>query len=658
MITFIHPLAFLWLLLAIPLVLFYLWKARRPQTQVVTGALWQKAIPILHPRRAWQKQRWIVSLLVQLGILLVLTTALAEPCWRRPQRVVLVLDATSSMSVKNQDGISRFEEAKEHARRLTANMGYVDSLAVIVVGEKIGIHSRMSHDRMQILESLENLPQSGGAAPVDEAVAMAKSLIVAGTAGKFDSKTNHVILISDGCFPLANRTLKDEAVRWIPVGKSVGNVLLETLSAERRTPEKPENAEIFVALRNFADTPVDGKLTVSWKTASPKKSATSSPKKSDSKKPDSEKSETSATRTESQDFPIQLPALKDGGLLTRTIPLTSPDALEIQAVFHATNQEQDALTDDNSGSTFLHEAFAWRVTVVAPQEPNVLLENALHSLPGAKIESKVLKKGFRLSAASLKELGAETVSTDENGVKYFNILIFDRTLPSKELLKEMANGTIKLNCLFFSPPADSPFWKRSETVRDYVLMPWMDGLHCGISTAGVGFTGAHGLTPLSETVSAVPWLFSQSALEINQNQNAEAENENFAKQARTVEMTELTWGLSPTPDSDEKSRCVLSACDLTQSDWILADDFPRFLQFAFDWMIHTPASEYRLEKGLENSWTPNDSFADSNLNVPEPPEKLFVFPGEDVVPMWTILILTVCGLFIAEWYFYQRRWIE
>ncbi len=656
MITFIHPLAFLWLLLAIPLVLFYLWKTRRPQTQVVTGALWQKAIPILHPRRAWQKQRRFVSLLVQMGILLILTTAMAEPCWRRPQRVVLVLDATSSMNVKNSDGISRFEEAKEHARKLTENMGYVDSLAVIVVGEKIRLHSRMSHDRKQILASFDKLPQTGGAAPVDEAVAMARSLVTAGTNGKFDPKTNHVILISDGCFPLANRVLKDDAVRWIPVGNSIGNVLLETLRAERRTPEKPENAEIFVALRNFSEKPVSGTLTVSWKTASAKESE--SPKESTSANESTSPKESESLSSDSRNVQIQIPALKDGGLLTRTIPITSPNALNVQAVFHAAEEGQDALTDDNSGAAFLHEAFAYRVTVVAPQEPNVLLENALRTLPGTKIESKVLKKGFRLATASLKESDLETVSTDESGIKIFNILIFDRTLPSKEILTKLADGTIKANCLFFSPPADSPFWKRSETVRDYVLMPWLDGLHSGISTAGVGFPGTHALTPFPETVSSVPWLFSQSALEINQNQNVSEENENFAKQARTVEMTELTWGLNLLNKSDQKSRFVLSACDLTQSDWILADDFPRFLQYAFDWMIHTPASEYRLEKGLENYWDPKDSFADSDLNVPEAPEKIFVFPGEDVVPMWTILILIVCGIFTAEWYFYQRRWIE
>ncbi|MBE6428820.1 MAG: VWA domain-containing protein, partial [Planctomycetaceae bacterium] len=196
MITFIHPFAFIWLLLAIPLVLFYLWRARRPQAQVVTGALWQKAIPILHPRRAWQKQRWFVSLMTQLGILLILVTAMAEPCWRRPQRVVLVLDATSSMSVQSAGGTSRFDEAKTRAQQLVENMGYVDSFAVIAVGEKITIQSRMSHDRKQVLASLEKLSAIGGNAAVDEAVSMAKSLIKAGTGGTFDQETNHVILIS------------------------------------------------------------------------------------------------------------------------------------------------------------------------------------------------------------------------------------------------------------------------------------------------------------------------------------------------------------------------------------------------------------------------------------------------------------------------------
>ena len=65
-----------------------------------------------------------------------------------------------------------------------------------------------------------------------------------------------------------------------------------------------------------------------------------------------------------------------------------------------------------------------------------------------------------------------------------------------------------------------------------------------------------------------------------------------------------------------------------------------------------------LKKGMETIWFPQDSFTDSNLNIPELPEKIFIFPGEDIIPMWTVLILIVCGIFVAEWYFYQRRWIE
>ena len=82
-------------------------------------------------------------------------TALAEPVWRRPQRVVLVLDGTASMTAKNASGQTRFEEAADKARELVGNMGYVDSMAVLVAGDGIRIHSRMSHDRLQILATLD-----------------------------------------------------------------------------------------------------------------------------------------------------------------------------------------------------------------------------------------------------------------------------------------------------------------------------------------------------------------------------------------------------------------------------------------------------------------------------------------------------------------------
>lgn len=660
MITFIHPFAFVWLLLAIPLILFYLWRTRRPQAQVVTGALWRKAIPALHPRRAWQKQRWFVSLLVQLAILLVFVTALAEPCWRRPQRAVLVLDATTSMGVLNEDGRSRFEEAKERAQALIQNMGYVDSLAVLVVGEKIGIHSRMSHDPEQLLASFETLPSAGGRAPIDEAVSMARSLITAGTGGVFDPQTNHVILISDGCFPLAETVLKDETVRWIPVGQPRGNVQLETLCAERRTPEKPENAEIFVSLRNFADKPVSGTLKISHRPENETKDADSQANTqmdtlADAQTGDpAENADTQASHLdkswETQEIAVEIPSFMDGGLLTQTISLTQAKAASICAEFIPKDPEEDALAEDNSRTARLHEAFTFHVTVVTPKEPNTLLENALRSLPSVEVEQKVLKKGTRLAAGSMETHHAVPFTTDDSGVRRFHIMIFDRTLPGKSVFET----DIPARNIFFAPPADTPFWKRSETVRDYVLMPWMDGLRSGISTAGVGFNDTNALIPVPEMVSSSPWLFSQSALETNEASGASEEDENFAKQAKTVEMTELTWGL----ESKNSARNVLCACDLTQSDWILADDFPAFLQYAFDWIIHTPASEARISRGLETGWSADETFPDSDLNIPTPPEQIFTYPGEDIVPMWTLLILIVCAGTIAEWYFYQRRWIE
>ncbi len=636
MITFIHPYAFIWLALAVPLVLFYLWRARRPQAQVVTGALWQKAIPLLHPRRAWQRQRWIVSLVTQLAILLVLVTALAEPCWRRPQRVVLVLDATASMSVTDSSGKTRYALAQEKARELVQNMGYVDSLAVLVVGETIQIHSRMSHDRVQILSTLEegNLPKTGGSAPIHEAVSMAKALIKAGTGGEWDAKTNHVILVSDGSFPLSEQVLKDETVRWIPAGETVGNVQLETLSVERRDALKPESAEIFVALRNYGAKTASGMLRIAY-------------------------------GTENTELPVEIPALAEGGLLTQTIMIQEPGAVGIRAEFAPKEGEKadiDALAEDNVAETRLQEAFSYRVTVVTPQELNTLLENAVLALPGVTLERITATAGSRLSAVEMKKLPAEPFSVDENGVKRYEIVIFDRTLPESGA-RIYENGENPSECvmartLFFAPPEATALWKRSASARDYVIMPWLDGLRSGISTAGIGFTGTYALSP-EKGVTVTPWLFSQSALEVNENKNVAEEDKNFAKQAKTVEMTELAWGLDG--DNDENgnaTRSVLVSCDLSQSDWILADDFPRFLQYAFDWMIHTEASDARILRGVETHWEPTDGFTDSDLNVPTPPEKVFVFPGEDIIPMWTILVLLIAGAWIVEWYFYQRRWLE
>lgn len=610
MITFIHPTAFFWLLLAVPLVLFYLWRNRPRKVVVTTGAIWQKALPLIHPRRLWQPHRWWVSLVVQLAVLVLMVTALAEPCWRRPQRVAVVLDATASMSVTEADGQTRLSLAKEKLRELVENLGYNDAMALIVVGKDVQIACRTTNNRENLVKALETdvVPEKAtGNASVEDAVSMAVSLVAAANGGVFDPKTNHVVLISDGCFARSESVLQNEQLHWIAVGSSVGNIELETLSAERRNAAKPEECDILAALRNHSNSEVTGKLTLRIGQEPP------------------------------QVRDVKIPANER---LVQQFHVVQPAKLDIHAEFTAADPKQDALAEDNTATLEVPEAFCYHVTLVSPEE-NPLLAQAIQAIPGVTLETRALAAG---EDAPLIPAGTQKLA---NGVTCCDVSIYDRVLPKNPTLSGLRSVVI-------APPESTVYWTRGETTTDYVLMPWLDGQRSGISTAGVGFIATHTLKPIrSERMTATPWIFSQSSLQTKQS------DENFAKAVQSVAMTELVWGLAfPQASATLPKRLVLVSCDLTQSDWLLADDFPRFLQYSLDWLADTEATRQRLETGLEPMWNAPDGLRDCNLNVPKAPDVEFRLPGEDVVPMWLILAVLFTIALIVEWALYQRRWTE
>ncbi|MDO4570111.1 MAG: BatA and WFA domain-containing protein [Planctomycetia bacterium] len=640
MITFIHPFAFVWLLLAVPIVLFYVWRLPRRRVEVSTSPLWQKALPPLHPRRAWQKQRRLVSLAIQLALLFFFVLALAEPCWRRPQRVALVVDCTSSMKVQDASGKTRAELAREHAQNLAQNLGYNDSMAIITVGEDIQILSRMSNNReaIQNLLASDAMPAPGGCASVEDAVEMARSLIRARD-GKYAPETCHAVLISDGCFPRAEVVIQNEETRWIAVGESVGNVELETLSAARRDSSSPETFEILSGLRNHSNDKVVGTLSIFINDAL------------------------------FEEKSVEIPPVSEGGCAFVVTQGKNAAAFKIRAEFKAQNAIQDALLDDNDAQAALHEAYCFNVAIFSPEKDNFLLENAFRELPEVQLTTF---EGSAENWGALRDYSNKVVEL-ENGVKQYSVVVLDRVLPD-DFAQAVPNGRF----LIFSPPRSTEFWTRASEARDFVAMPWLDGLRSGISTAGVGFTSSHQLTPRAPAdfpnLRATPWLFSQSALhgaDVPQQSDAAKtpENtgeENYAKAAQTVELTELAWGIDlsaisdASPDSAEAfgGRLALVSCDLSQSDWSLAKDFPRFLRYSLDWLAASEAADFRLQSGIEPQKLVSETTRDCNLNLPPIPEATFQFPGEDIVPFWSILVVIIVALLVVEWALYNRRWLE
>src|SRR2546421_540119 len=113
--------------IAIPaLLVLYFLKLRRKEVAVASTLLWRKAIRDLQVNAPFQKLRRNLLLLLQLIILAFLILALTRPVsnYVAPpgKTTIFLIDRSASMSVKDQAGHTRLEEAKIRAAELVDAM--------------------------------------------------------------------------------------------------------------------------------------------------------------------------------------------------------------------------------------------------------------------------------------------------------------------------------------------------------------------------------------------------------------------------------------------------------------------------------------------------------------------------------------------------------
>jgi Ca-activated chloride channel family protein len=138
--SFLTPLAFLGAGIAIPIILMYMLRLRRREVVVSSNFLWQQIVHDQEANTPWQRLRRNLLLFLQLLILVLLVLALARPAQIVPSisagRSVILLDASASMNaVDEEDGRTRWEQAKIEARQLVSEMGAGDEISIIRVGD-------------------------------------------------------------------------------------------------------------------------------------------------------------------------------------------------------------------------------------------------------------------------------------------------------------------------------------------------------------------------------------------------------------------------------------------------------------------------------------------------------------------------------------------
>jgi Ca-activated chloride channel family protein len=241
------------------LILLYLLKVRRRDFEVGSTYLWTHLLRDLAAHEPWQRLHWSVLLTAQLLALVILILAVARPFYTAEAaesiHAIILLDGSASMQMTDVTP-SRFEAARNEARRVIRELPDESSGTLIVVKAKPEVLMAASTDRQQLLQTVDNATVSGGSADLRQAMLLASAL-------NNDRKRASVYLISDSAFGDLDQV--DSAgleTALIQVGVSGNNRAISTLSA-RPDPLNAHQYQVFARVRNYSEQGANDILTIS-----------------------------------------------------------------------------------------------------------------------------------------------------------------------------------------------------------------------------------------------------------------------------------------------------------------------------------------------------------------------------------------------------------
>ncbi|MGH2820818.1 MAG: vWA domain-containing protein [Actinomycetota bacterium] len=335
---FLAPAAFALGALAVPVVLMYMLKSRRPRQIVPSTFLWRRAVHNVTASRPWERLRPSVLLILQLLILVGLVLALAQP-FRATEGVagdhlVLVLDASGSMAAADGSP-TRMHSARLAAQELLETLQPGGTVSIISAGPRPRVTISGTSDRSAAERALQGLTATEGPADFAEAFLLAESL-------ETPARSTTIAIISDGGMTKEEQELVPSGAVFREVGRASDNVAITRLDVA----EQADGFVALIAVSNFDSRP----RTVNVR-------------------------------------------LELGGALLATAGLTLEPGDTAEKTFDLGTTEgrlvasidaSDILATDNRAYAVLERALPKRVLLATPG--NVFLEALLRRLPGAALD--------------------------------------------------------------------------------------------------------------------------------------------------------------------------------------------------------------------------------------------------------------------------------
>ena len=250
---FLTPIGFALSALAIPILLLYMLKLRRKQTQVSSTLLWEKLLRDKQANAPWQKLKRNLLLFLQLLILAALVFALARPALQTKVvasgSVIVMLDASASMNATDVTP-TRFEEARKSVLTLINGLTSDSSMTLILIASTPQTLIASETDKSLLKAALSKAQVTEGSADWGAAFALAAG-------ATRNSSASTVVIISDGGLPESGLPSLPSDVRYIPIGQADDNLAISAL-ALRPSKGKPQ---LFAEVTNYSG--VDRKVLLS-----------------------------------------------------------------------------------------------------------------------------------------------------------------------------------------------------------------------------------------------------------------------------------------------------------------------------------------------------------------------------------------------------------
>lgn len=259
---FATPLAFLWLLPAVPILVILYFVNQETKVFEVPSILHMLALPD-SPVPVKQRLRYFVNspfFWLQLVLILILVAALAKPIRdREVKHSVYVIDVTASMQATEEDSggsglTKRLATAIKAARARILESPSEERIAIIEAGKNLVVHP-FTPDKAELARVLSQVRQTDTAGSASESVFGAANLLLPMGGGR-------IVLFTDTQVSLPSSLLKEGLnLEIVSVGTLRPNVAIAALD----TPSSllVPGGKLIARIRNFSPEPMNAKLAVS-----------------------------------------------------------------------------------------------------------------------------------------------------------------------------------------------------------------------------------------------------------------------------------------------------------------------------------------------------------------------------------------------------------